>query len=111
MAKFRKSAARSLARLQTYFRGFRQKVKNRTGIGKNPITIDTYWGYGRQDYLFLKGRVLEDEQIVVSDNDNLWRNLVNSYKRFESDEIPNAQVEVEYLGQYFTATTDREGFF
>lgn len=111
MAKFRKTAARSLARIDRYFKKVRQNIKHRTGIGIDPVTIDTYWGYGRADYLFLKGRVLEDEQIEVKETDSLWRNLINSYKRFESDEIPNAQVEVSFLGHTFSAVTDSEGFF
>lgn len=111
MAKFRKTATRSLARLQVYFRNFRRKFKHRTGFGNDPITIDAYWGYGRKNYLFLKGRVLEDEPIIVKDTDNRWKNLVNSYRRFESDEISDVQVEVRFLGQTFLAVTDENGFF
>lgn len=111
MATFRKSAARSFSHLKDYFKKVSRTISRKTGIGDDPVTIDTYWGYGRADYLFLKGRVLQDEQIEVTENDGLWQNLVNSYKRFESDEIPNAKVTVTYLGHTFKAVTDEEGFF
>lgn len=112
MAKFRKVASRSVQKVDTYFSRLRNRIKYVTGFGRSDeISIDAYWGYGRKDYLFLKGRILEDEKIIITEKDSTWRNLVNSYKRFESDEIPNAKVRVEYLGNVFEAITDKEGFF
>lgn len=109
---FKNLSRRSLQQLDYFFDKISTKVKNITGIGTgDPIIIDAYWGYGTMTYLYLKGRILEDEKIIVSENDSTIRNLINAYKRFESDEIAGAKVRVFYLGQTFEAVTDKEGYF
>ena len=60
---------------------------------------------------FLKGRVIEDENIFVNKTDNEIRNLLNNFKRFESDEVPGVAVEVHFNGQLFNTFTDEEGYF
>lgn len=82
------------------------------GVGNNrPITIANYRGFGRPDYLYLKGRVLRDKTIVYSENDSLLRNFINSIKRFNSREIPRANVRVQWGGHVFQLVTDAEGYF
>ncbi len=77
----------------------------------DPLMIQPYRGYASSERLFLKGRVLEDEGISISNTQGAWRNIVNSFKRFESDEIPGAKVGVRLGENYFETITDREGYF
>lgn len=60
----------------------------------------------------MTGRVLEDNGILVSrTGDRLWQNLVNSYKRFNSNEIPFAKLQLS-LGDYKSLVeANQEGFF
>ncbi len=59
-----------------------------------------------------KGRVLEDEGFIPSeDADTNWENLVNLYKRFESDEVPGARVRVRFGNVEQEVTADGEGYF
>lgn len=44
-------------------------------------------------------------------NDSKWQNLRNSYRHFETDEIPNATVKATFQGIEREATTDKEGYF
>ncbi len=77
----------------------------------DPLLIQSYRGYASDERLFLKGRVLEDEGIFISKTQGRWRNFVNSFKRFESDEIPGAKVGVRLGENYFETITDKEGYF
>jgi len=87
------------------------KLKNRLGLNR-PLQIVTYRSYGTPNRLYVKGRVLVDKGITRSEaNDTLWENLLNMYRRFESDEIPNAKVQLTLLGQQYEITTDAEGYF
>jgi phosphatidate phosphatase APP1 len=81
-------------------------------LGDEKLKIIPYRGYGRQDRLYLKGRVLEDKrEQAATDNDRLWNNLVNMYKRLESDEVPHARVLAQFDGQEQEVQADEEGFF
>jgi phosphatidate phosphatase APP1 len=90
-------------------------IKYRVGarINSTPsLMIMPYIGYGSERFFDLKGRVLEDVGVKPSkETDRIWDNLLNMYRRFESDEVPHARVLVRFqdLEQEFIA--DEEGFF
>ncbi len=101
-------------------RGFR-KVKNRLSKGINrlvesfdnedPLIIIVYRGYANSTRIYLKGRVLEDENIFKGKTDSQIQNIINSFKRFETDEIPNADVRITCAKQLFECQADEEGYF
>lgn len=78
---------------------------------KSPIHLMAYRGYCSAGKLWLKGRVLEDQLIVAQQEDSVWRNVVNTYKRFNSREIWGAEVDIRLGKEYFHLRTDREGYF
>lgn len=80
--------------------------------GPGPIKIVTYRGYGTPQRLYFCGRVLEDKHIPEAEqNDNLWENLLNMYKRMESDEVPHARLVARFQGAEQEITANEEGFF
>lgn len=79
--------------------------------GKEQVIVHPYRGFTNGKRFFLKGRVLEDKNIQVQTSDSKWRNLINTFKRFESDELPNAEVAVHINGETFSVTSDEEGYF
>ncbi|MEJ6979959.1 phosphatase domain-containing protein [Pedobacter sp. P351] len=89
------------------------KFDLRKKLGLNdPIQIISYRSYGTVNRLYLKGRVLEDKQIAASgDKDTILNNLANMYKRFESDEVPNAVLRVQFQDQVHQMVTDSEGYY
>jgi phosphatidate phosphatase APP1 len=90
---------------------FRSRLRKVAGF-KNPLMIVPYLGYGSADKLRLGGRVLEDEGFAPAKSaDRVWRNLVNMYKRFETDEVPGARVRARFQGISSEAITDNEGYF
>lgn len=76
-----------------------------------PVTVATYAGFGRKDYLYLTGRVLRDKALKYAERDGVLQNVVNNFKRFNSREIPGAEVSVEWRGHRVERTTDQEGYF
>lgn len=92
-------------RLKRYWKS--RKANKRT----SPIQLMAYRGYCSTKKLWLKGRVLEDQLIVVRNEDSTWRNVVNSYKRFNSREIWGAEVSICIGQQRCSLQTDREGYF
>ncbi len=80
-------------------------------FGKSPITVLAYRGYGRLDHIFLQGRVLKNKVIITAPSDTLWRNFVNSFKRFGSAEVRGAQLVLTVGENKFDLVTDREGYF
>lgn len=77
-----------------------------------PAQIDPYMGFGTTETLYLKGRVLEDKGITnPADNDTIWLNLLNMYKRYNSHEIPGAHLRATVGDSIVELETDSEGFF
>jgi phosphatidate phosphatase APP1 len=91
------------------------RLKERLGgvlRGNDPIMIVPYHGYGSPETLRLRGRVLEDEGVrEATDNDSLWDNLLNMYRRLESDEIPFARVRIYFQEEAVDVVADDEGYF
>lgn len=81
----------------------------------DPLQILPYDGYGTRRKLYLKGRVLEDKGIIafenLADNETIWNNLLNMYRRLESDEIPDARLLARFNEIELKLKTDEEGYF
>jgi phosphatidate phosphatase APP1 len=76
-----------------------------------PVTIAAYRGYGRPDRIFLKGRVLKDRRIIARNINSRWRALIQTYKRFNSQEISGAELSVRLGENVLRTQTDEEGYF
>ncbi len=78
----------------------------------DPIQVITYRTYGTPRRIYIKGRVLEDKGIAAAgDKDTVWNNLLNMYKRFESDEVPGAILKAQLPDEAHEVTSDSEGYF
>ncbi|SFU63377.1 Phosphatidate phosphatase APP1 [Pontibacter akesuensis] len=87
------------------------KVKDKLHL-LEPINIMPYYGFGSDTYVYVKGRVLEDEKVSQPEkDDNVLQHLEATYKRYESDEIPGITLTASFAGQTITVETDEEGFF
>ncbi len=97
--------------VEDQFDQLKYQLSNRLGLN-NPLMIQPYIGYGTAELVTIKGRVLENKGITkATDNDSVWRNMLNMYRQVESDEVPNAVVEGKLGGLTQTAVSDDEGFF
>jgi phosphatidate phosphatase APP1 len=76
------------------------------------VKILPYRGHGTPDALYVRGRVLEKKGITPStQTDPARRNVLNMYRRFSSNAIPNARVCARFQGAEFETCTDGNGFF
>src|SRR6185436_6547479 len=67
-------------------------------------------GFGREHELFVRGRVLREHRITrATEPEPLWRNLLNTYRRFESDEIAGAKVRASYRDAVVETVANEEG--
>src|SRR6188474_1750489 len=71
-------------------------LRNRFGLFA-PLQIVPYRSYGTPERLYVKGRVLADKGITgAAEGQTVWDNLWNMYKRFDSDEVPNAVIGITF---------------
>ena len=89
----------------------RLKLLPKKFITRDPVIISPYRGYASKNRIYMKGRVLEDENIFTGEKERISRNLINTFKRFETDEIAHADVVINCKGQSFKCKTDTEGYF
>ncbi len=74
--------------------------------------IIPYLGFGSAEFIELKGRVIEDSGLKPSkETDRMWNNLLNMYRRFESDEVPFARIAATFQDEEQVISADEEGFF
>lgn len=101
---------------EVHFDHLKERLFGRLDADK-PYKIVYYRGFGSPSAVWLKGRVLRERDLsgpshgTPSDNDTFWQNLLATYQRFESDEVPGVTVRVEAFEQAHTAVTDKEGYF
>src|SRR5690554_667858 len=71
-----------------------------------------YRSYGTLDRLFVMGRVLENTSAATAgDDDSIWQNLLNTYRRLETDEVPGALIRAQFGDVVAETVTDEEGHF
>ncbi len=86
-------------------------VKHRLGWLGVPIIIP-YHGYGNSKQLLVSGYVTEDKGMAKPDERHTrWENLLAMIKRYSSDEIPGARVEVRVDGERQEVITGDTGLF
>lgn len=78
------------------------------------VILYPYIGFGNEDEAFLRGRVLEKEEIIHGDEivpNTLFYNLKKSWKRYASNEIPGVGVKGILHGVEAHSISDDEGYF
>jgi phosphatidate phosphatase APP1 len=81
-------------------------------VGAEPYEILAYRGYGNGVRAHVYGRIIEKRDIRAStDADSVLKNLLNTYRRADSDPLPFAQLKVDYAGSTLEMKADNEGFF
>lgn len=97
--------------LRRFGRGWRRQ-RMRWGLVRHlPVNVAAYRGFANTGSIYLTGRLLRGAAIISEWGDGPWRNLVNNLRRFNSREVNQAEIEVEFEGRTFHLTTDAEGYF
>lgn len=92
-------------------RGIKRSFDRKIGKTERPHIVP-YRGYGNAARILVLGRALRDPGLTEAAVSDSWvRNLVNSYKRIETDELPGARVRAAFGALTHDLVADDEGFF
>ena len=82
-----------------------------SALDDDPFEVLAYRGYGNATRAHVSGRAVELRNVsATTDSDSTLRNLLNTYRRADSDPLPFASVKVEYANVSTTLKADDEGF-
>ncbi|MFK7782647.1 App1 family protein [Psychroserpens sp.] len=82
-----------------------------TWFKKDPLQIVIFQSYGTDSHFYMRGRALEDETIDLEQK-GLLGLLINSWKRFETDEIKHTELKITLPNKTILRTvTDDHGYF
>ena len=111
MSRLKKHFSKLAAEIEEDFDAVALALRRRLH-SDDPLQIVTYRSYGTVNRLYIKGRVLKEKSIRKSSGkDSVWNNLLSMYKRFESDEVPQARLKISFQNILYDVTTDGEGYF
>lgn len=86
----------------------RLRAKGRLGA----LDVLAYRGYGTREAARLSGRVVRHKPIrAATDEDSLWRNLRNTYRRLTRLPIPGARLRARLGRETVEVCADELGFF
>lgn len=110
MSEWKKAIAQVASSVEDQYDMLKLRLRQKLGIG--PVHLLTYLGYGTQTELTLRGRAVADHNVTpATDDDTIWQNLLNMYRRFTTREIPFAQVRARFGDVEQTVQANEEGFF
>ncbi|HMM28390.1 MAG TPA: DUF2183 domain-containing protein [Aggregatilineaceae bacterium] len=110
MSEWKKAVAQVASNVEDHYDLLKLRLREKLGIG--PVHLLTYLGYGTPTELILRGRAVADHDVSpATENDTIWQNLLNMYRRFTTREIPYAQVRARFGELEQTVQADEEGFF
>ena len=88
-----------------------RRVDARLGRGK-PRHLAAYRGFADQRGVELIGRVLAEKPLGGPlEEASWWDNLLDTYRRFESDEVPDVPLRLQYRGVAVDLHSDHEGYW
>lgn len=76
------------------------------------VYVVPYRSYGTYSHLYVKGRVLDNEPLKIVKDQSVYRTIKNTWKQFDSFEIPDAEMELIVPNKInLKATSNDEGYF
>ena len=92
-------------------RGAKRTFDRKIGKTEHPLILP-YRGFGNMTAALVMGRALRDPGLTAAEISDSWaRNLLNSYKRMETDELAGARIRAAYGALNQELVADNEGFF
>lgn len=111
MAAWRTIVQRLSNEADAYFDQLKAQLQQRLQLWE-PRQLLLYRGYGTPTSLQLTGRVLANPSPPpANESDTVWENLVASYQRFGTRELPGVHVDAQFEDVMQSSITDDEGYF
>jgi phosphatidate phosphatase APP1 len=108
---FLKMLHRAVAATEEAVDGVRRAAWGASGRHR-PRQIVACRGYADAFSIRVMGRVLANQPSGGPlDDDRWWKNLINTWRRWESDEVPFAGLTLRFEGREMAVTADEEGYY
>ncbi|MBF0695578.1 MAG: DUF2183 domain-containing protein [Flavobacterium sp.] len=75
------------------------------------ILIIPYRSYGAQYHMYVKGRVLDNVMLSMTENQSFLQTIRNAFRQFNTHEIPDCKIVIKLAGFELTTSTDKKGYF
>ncbi|MDT0689173.1 DUF2183 domain-containing protein [Salegentibacter sp. F188] len=76
------------------------------------VLLIPYRSYGTYSRLYVFGRALDNEPLKIVQDQSFWKTTKNTWKQFDSFEIPDAEIELVIPGKIkLSHKTNGEGYF
>ncbi|QTE23894.1 App1 family protein [Polaribacter cellanae] len=80
-------------------------------FSKDSLQIIVFQSYGTNTHFYTRGRALQDEKINL-ERENFFSLLINTWKRFETDEVKNTAITITLPNNFkINTVTDDAGYF
>lgn len=80
--------------------------------GTRPVRIQPHIGWANDRRAWVSGRVLANRLPELPDDEaSVWRNLRDTWRRWRTVDVPDAEVRLEVAGTGYRTRTDEEGFY
>ncbi|NIP82591.1 MAG: DUF2183 domain-containing protein [Gemmatimonadetes bacterium] len=111
MSRRDSTAWKILQTIQLRWDRFKLEVKRRLDRF-DPLVLLAYRSHAGNGKIRVLGRLIEDKGVErLPEDSSVLRNVLNTIRRFESDEIPDAVVVARFRDVTVQDRTDHEGFF
>ncbi|MCC5943512.1 MAG: DUF2183 domain-containing protein [Bernardetiaceae bacterium] len=109
---WRKKLSELSSSAEEKFDSLKDGLKDRLKL-KDDVMILPYRTYAGKDKFSIKGRVIEDKgaKSTADDKDSVWDNLLNTYKRIDSDPLSNVLINATWQGETLKTFTNEQGYF
>ncbi|HEX7859217.1 MAG TPA: phosphatase domain-containing protein [Verrucomicrobiae bacterium] len=104
------------SKLDDRFDALKYRLRKRSGSFKQ-LQVLPYRGFGNSKEIYLKGRVLSERESPKLDNpeevprERIWTNILSTYRRLHSIEVPRAVVRITHEGETHDILTNEDGYF
>ncbi len=89
----------------------RRRLRDRLRL-QDPRHIAAYRGFDDGRRVEFSGRVMAGKPAGGPDEEhNWWHNLLNTYRRFDSDKVPGVGLKVRFRDAETEVTTDQDGYY
>lgn len=76
-----------------------------------PIFVDAYEGHGADGSVLMRGRVLANLPIRTEADQGMLMNIRDMLRRYASDEVPYAKLDLSLPERTISLETDRDGYY
>jgi phosphatidate phosphatase APP1 len=110
MAGWTKHLAQLGETVDDQFDALKHRLRKRAGAYRH-LQVLPYRGFGNSQEFYVKGRVLRETASAKIETAHFWDNLLATYRRVHSVEVPSAIVRVTHGKDSTDVLTDSEGYF